>query len=115
MSMEWNIEWNFIWWCVILVGHLCVICFMLLFRYLGFWRYLEGLCTPIVLNYIVLCFSTKARQLFLLTLGLLMSYIYGAPSKARNLTSYRYIYICVCVCVDEIFYWGFCFLNHAFC
>jgi hypothetical protein len=32
-----------------------------------------------------------------LTLSLLMSYIYGAPSKARNLTSYIYIYM------DEIF------------
>jgi uncharacterized membrane protein len=28
-----------------------------------------------------------------LTLSLLMSYIYGAPSKTRNLTSYIYIYI----------------------
>jgi uncharacterized membrane protein len=34
-----------------------------------------------------------------LTLSMLMSYIYGAPSKARNLTSYIYM--------DEIFYWGF--------
>jgi hypothetical protein len=41
-----------------------------------------------------------------LTLSLLMSYIYGAPSKDRNLTSYIYM--------DETFYWGFCFLNHAF-
>jgi hypothetical protein len=32
-----------------------------------------------------------------LTLSLLMSYVYGAPSKARNLTSYIYIYM------DEIF------------
>jgi hypothetical protein len=42
----------------------------------------------------------------ILTLSLLMSYIYGAPSKARNLTSYIYM--------DEILYWGFCFLNRAF-
>jgi hypothetical protein len=41
----------------------------------------------------------------LLTLSLLMSYIYGAPSKARNLTSYIY---------ERDFYWGFCFLNRAF-
>jgi hypothetical protein len=34
--------------------------------------------------------------------------IYGAPSKARSLTSYIYIYI------YEIFYWGFCFLNRAY-
>jgi hypothetical protein len=46
-----------------------------------------------------------------LTLSLLMSYIYiyiyiyGVPSKARNLT---YIY-------GRDFYWGFCFLNRAFC
>jgi hypothetical protein len=39
-----------------------------------------------------------------LTLSLLMSYIYGTPSKARNLTSY----------MDKIFYWGFCFLNRVF-
>jgi hypothetical protein len=32
-----------------------------------------------------------------LTFSLLMSYIYGTPSKARNLTSYIYIYM------DEIF------------
>jgi hypothetical protein len=43
-----------------------------------------------------------------LTISPLMSYIYGAPSKARNLTSRIYIYM------DEIFYWGFCFLSHAF-
>jgi hypothetical protein len=35
-----------------------------------------------------------------------MSYIYGAPSKARNLTLYIYM--------DEILYWGFCFLNLHF-
>jgi hypothetical protein len=40
-----------------------------------------------------------------LTLSLLMSYIYGAPSKARILTSYVY---------GRDFYWGFCFLNRAF-
>jgi hypothetical protein len=40
-----------------------------------------------------------------LTLSLLMSNIYGAPSKARNLS---HIY------VDGTFYWGFCFLNRAF-
>jgi hypothetical protein len=45
-----------------------------------------------------------------LTLSLLMSYIYGAPSKARNLTSYINIYIYI----DEIFYLGICFLNRAF-
>jgi hypothetical protein len=48
--------------------------------------------------------------LFQLTLSLLMSYIYGAPSKSRNLTSYIYIY----TYMNEIFYWGFCFLNHVF-
>jgi hypothetical protein len=37
-----------------------------------------------------------------------MSYMYGAPNKARSLTSYIYIYM------DEIFYWGFCFLNCVF-
>jgi hypothetical protein len=31
-----TIEWNFIWWWVILVGH-CVICFMLPFWHLEFW------------------------------------------------------------------------------
>jgi hypothetical protein len=41
-----------------------------------------------------------------------MSYVYGAPSKAGNLTSYIYIYIYIYM--DEIFYWGFCFLNRAF-
>jgi hypothetical protein len=40
-----------------------------------------------------------------LTLSLLMSYIYGAPSKARNLTSYIY---------GRDFYWGFCLFNRAF-
>jgi hypothetical protein len=35
-----------------------------------------------------------------------MSYICGAPRKARNLTSYIYM--------DKIFYWGFFFLNRAF-
>jgi hypothetical protein len=40
----------------------------------------------------------------LLTLILLMSYIYGAPSKARNLT---YIY-------GQDFYWGFYFFNREF-
>jgi hypothetical protein len=40
-------------------------------------------------------------------LSLLLQYIlYGAPIKARNVTSYIYM--------DEIFYWGFCFLNRAF-
>jgi hypothetical protein len=43
-----------------------------------------------------------------LTLSLLMSYIYGAPSKARNLTCI-YIYIWM-----RFLYWGFCFLNCAF-
>jgi hypothetical protein len=33
-------------------------------------------------------------------------YIYGAPSKARNLMSYMYM--------DQNFYWGFYFLNRAF-
>jgi hypothetical protein len=37
-----------------------------------------------------------------------MSYKYGAPSKATNLTW------CMCIYMDEIFYWGFCFLNRAF-
>jgi hypothetical protein len=41
-----------------------------------------------------------------LTLSLLISYIYGAASKGRNLMLYIYM--------DEIFYWGFCFLNRAF-
>jgi hypothetical protein len=51
-----------------------------------------------------------------LTLSLLMSYIYGAPSKARNLTSYIYIYrpYNIYIYMDEIFYRGFCFLNRAF-
>jgi hypothetical protein len=40
-----------------------------------------------------------------INLSLLMSYIYGAPSKARNLTSYIF---------GRIFYWGFCFLNREF-
>jgi hypothetical protein len=40
-----------------------------------------------------------------LTLNLLMSCIYGAPSRARNVTSYIY---------GPDFYWGFCFLNRAF-
>jgi hypothetical protein len=40
-----------------------------------------------------------------LTLSLLMSYIYGAPSKAKNLTSYIY---------GRDFYWGFFFLNRKF-
>jgi hypothetical protein len=40
-----------------------------------------------------------------LTLSLLMSYIYGAPNKDRNLTSYTY---------GRDFYLGFCFLNRAF-
>jgi hypothetical protein len=35
-------------------------------------------------------FLVKFRYEHILTLSLLMSYIYGAPSKARNLTSYRY-------------------------
>jgi hypothetical protein len=40
-----------------------------------------------------------------LSLSLLMCVcIYGAPSKARNLTSYIY---------GQVFYWGFPFLNHA--
>jgi hypothetical protein len=34
-----------------------------------------------------------------------MLYIYGAPNKAKNLTSYIY---------GRDFYWGFCFLNRAF-
>jgi hypothetical protein len=44
-----------------------------------------------------------------LTVSLLMSYICGAPSKARNLTSRIYIYI-----YGRYFYWGFCLLNRAF-
>jgi hypothetical protein len=51
--------------------------------------------------------DTVSLFLRYLTLSLLTSYIYGAPSKARNLT-YIYIYM------DENFYWGFCFLNRAF-
>jgi hypothetical protein len=43
-----------------------------------------------------------------LTLSLLMSYIYGANNKARNLTSYIYIYM------DENFYWEFCYLHRVF-
>jgi hypothetical protein len=39
----------------------------------------------------------KITSVPFLTLSLLMSYIYGAPSKARNLTSYIYIYM------DDIF------------
>jgi hypothetical protein len=55
---------------------------------------------------------TRAETAKHLTLSLLMSYIYiyiyiyGAPRKARNLTSNIYM--------DEIFCWGFCFLNCAF-
>jgi hypothetical protein len=41
----------------------------------------------------------------ILTLNVLMSYIYGAPNKARNLTSYIY---------GRDFLLGFCFLNRAF-
>jgi hypothetical protein len=33
-----------------------------------------------------------------------MSYIYGAPNKARNLTSYIY---------GRDIYWGFCFFNRV--
>jgi hypothetical protein len=50
--------------------------------------------------------KASAATVWGLPLSLLMSYTYGAPSKARNLTSYIYM--------DEIFYWGFCFLNRAF-
>jgi hypothetical protein len=55
-----------------------------------------------------LFFISCKVQYSILMLSLLMSYIYGAPSKAKNLTSYIYIYM------DEIFYWRFCFLNRAF-
>jgi hypothetical protein len=40
-----------------------------------------------------------------LTLSLLMSYIYEAPSKAGNLRR---------ICLDESFYWESSFLNRAF-
>jgi hypothetical protein len=39
-----------------------------------------------------------------------MSYIYGAPSEDRNLTSYVYIYIYIYI-YGRDFYWGFCFLK----
>jgi hypothetical protein len=53
--------------------------------------------------------NTRHRYIHdLLTLSLLMSFTYRAPSKARNLTSYIYTHM------DKIFYWGFCFLNRAF-
>jgi hypothetical protein len=56
------------------------------------------------------CLSYHEQALYLyrvspLTLSLLISYIHGAPSKARNLISYIY---------GRDFYWGFCFLNHVF-
>jgi hypothetical protein len=60
------------------------------------------------LRIMIYILSYLIKFLCWLTLSLLMSYIYGAPSKARNLTSYIYIYM------DEIFYWGFCFLNGEF-
>jgi hypothetical protein len=37
-----------------------------------------------------------------------MSFMFGTPSKARNLTSYIYIYIYI-YDMEEIFYWGFAF------
>jgi hypothetical protein len=33
-----------------------------------------------------------------------MSYIYGAPSKVRNSTSYVCMYVCMCVCVCVYIY-----------
>jgi hypothetical protein len=47
--------------------------------------------------------SHLGPQTVTLTLSLLMSYIYGVPSKARTLTSYIYIYIYI-----YILYGGFC-------
>jgi hypothetical protein len=49
----------------------------------------------IIFNYIHV--DSLTQQIYILTLSLLMSYIYGAPSKARNLT---YIY-------GRDFYWEF--------
>jgi hypothetical protein len=59
--------------------------------------------------YIYIYIYTKSQQMHysdgLLTLSLLMSYIYGAPSKARNLMSYIY---------GRDLLPGFCFFNCAF-
>jgi uncharacterized MAPEG superfamily protein len=52
-----------------------------------------------------LAHENKKENWKILTLSLLMSYIYGAPSKAINLTSCIY---------GRDFYWGFYFLNRAF-
>jgi hypothetical protein len=54
---------------------------------LKIWRQLED-SIKMALTYSKQCL----RVLNGLPLSLLMSYIYGAPSKARKLTSYRYIY-----------------------
>jgi hypothetical protein len=51
-------------------------------------------------------YDVNVRHDMCLTLSLLMSYIYGAPIKARNLTSYTY---------RRDFYLGMCLLNGAFC
>jgi hypothetical protein len=54
----------------------------------------------------------SAEMLFGLNLSLLMSYIYGAPSKARNLT-YIYIYIYIYIYGRDFLLQIF-FLNRAF-
>jgi hypothetical protein len=58
-------------------------------------NYVTFLCFCFVISSFQ-CIYTKGSAFrtspFGLTLSLLMSYIYGAPSKARNLTSYIYIY-----------------------
>jgi hypothetical protein len=52
--------------------------------------------SPKALHTALLCWvlGTICGHCWCLTLSLLMSCIYGAPSKARNL---MYVYICVCV------------------
>jgi hypothetical protein len=52
------------------------------------------------IKYVLIFSTTLSRSFFILTLSLLMSYIYGAPSKARNLT---YIYIYIYIYIDEIY------------